>query len=107
MLDLDLSSEAVTAPYERKDPSGDQVRIQFLLVRYANNKRASKALTHFHRAYLPEHPLPVESGSSKEMANVYPIEDGWLGYKLQNRTITFIFECPDQKTARAIIDQLR
>jgi hypothetical protein len=107
MLDLNLTSEAVTALYEGKDPSGDQVRIQFLLVRYAYDKRARNALAHFHRAYLPEQPFPIKSGSSGEMTNIYPIEDGWLGYKLQNRTIAFIFECPDQETARTIIDQLR
>ncbi|NIM90694.1 MAG: hypothetical protein GTO17_07065 [Candidatus Aminicenantes bacterium] len=107
MLDLDLTSEAVIAPYERKDPSGDQARLQLLLVRYADDELARKALAHFHRCYLPEQPFPIKPGSSGEMANVYPIEDGWLGYKLQKRTITFIFECPDQKTARTIIDQLR
>lgn len=107
MLDLDLTSEAITAPYERKHPSGDQARLQFLLVRYADHKRARNALAHFHRAFLPEQPFPIKSGSSGEMTNIYPIEDGWLGYILQNRTIAFIFECPDQKTTRTIIDQIR
>lgn len=107
MLDLDLISEAVTAPYERKDPSGSQTRLQFLLVRYADEKRARKALAHFHRDYLPEQPFPIKSGSSGKMMSVYPIEDGWLGYIWQEKTIAFIFECPDQETARTIIDQLR
>jgi hypothetical protein len=107
MLDLDLTSEAVTAPYERKDSSGDQVRLQFLLVRYTDHKRARNALAHFHRAFLPEHPFPIKSGPSGEMTNIYPIEDGWLGYKLHNKNLAFIFECPDQETARTIIDQLR
>ena len=107
MLDLDLTSEAVTAPYERKDPSGSPTRLQFLLVRYPDHKRARNALAHFHRVFLPEQPFPIKSGSSGEMTNIYSIEDGWLGYKLQNRTIAFVFECPDQETARIIIDQLR
>jgi hypothetical protein len=107
MLDLDLTSEAVTAPYERKNSSGGQTRIRFLLVKYSDDERARNALAHFHRVYLPEHSFPAESGSSREMANVILVEDGWLGYKLQNKIIAFIFECPDQETARTIIDQIR
>jgi hypothetical protein len=105
MLDLDLTSEAVTAPYERKD-SKEKKRIHFLLVRYPDNKLAHRALSHFHKVYLPEHPLPLQSGSSEEISNAFLIEDGWLGYKFQDHTIAFIFECPDQETARAIINQI-
>ena len=105
MLDLDLTSEAVTSPYEIKDLKG-QKRLQFLLVKYTDHKHASRALAHFHRVYLPEHAIPLQSSPSKEMLNVFPIEDGWLAYKLQNNTIAFIFECPDQETARTIINQI-
>ncbi len=104
MLDLDLSSEAVTARYERKDSKGKK-RIRFLLVRYPDNQIAHQAFAYFHKVYLPEHSLPLQSGSSGEMSNVFHIEDGWLGYKFQGNTIAFIFECPDQETARTIIDQ--
>lgn len=106
MLNLDLTSEAITTPYERKDLNG-QKRIQFLLVKYPDHKLARLALAHFHRAFLPEHPIPLQYGSSGEMLNVIPIEDGWLGYKFQDNTITFIFECPDQETARTIIEQIK
>lgn len=104
MLDLDLNSEAVTAPYKRKDSKGKK-RIHFLLVRYPDNKLAHRALSHFHKVYLPEHSLPLQSGSSGEISNVFLIEDGWLGYKFQHNTVAFIFECPDQETAKTIIDQ--
>ncbi len=104
MLDLDLTSEAVTSPYEKKD-SGGKKRIHFLVVKYRDNKLAHRALAHFHKAYLPEHSLPLQSGSSGEISNVFLIEDGWLGYKFQDNTIAFIFECPDQETARTIINQ--
>lgn len=107
MLDLDLTSEAVTAPYERIDSSGGQTRLQLLLVKYSDHKRAGKALLHFHRAYLPDHPFPKEPDPSGKKANVFPIEDGWLGYKLQHKTSAFIFECPDQQTARTIINQIK
>jgi hypothetical protein len=105
MLDLNLTAEAFTSSYERKDSKG-QKRIQFLLVKYPSHEHARSALVHFHRAYLPEHPIPRQANSSAEMLNVFPIEDGWLGYKFQDNTIAFIFECPDQETARAIIDQV-
>lgn len=105
MLDLDLSSEAVTSPYERKDAKG-QKRVQFLVVRYSDNKRAGQALAHFHRVYLPEYHVSQKPDSSGEIANVFSVEDGWLGYKLRRNSIAFIFECPDEETAKAIINQI-
>jgi len=107
MLDLDLNSEAVTAPYEKKDSSADLQRIQFLLLEYAESERAKNALAHFHRVYLPEHPFPEQSDFSQKVVNIFPIEDGWLGYRLKENTLAFVFECPDQKTARAIIGQIK
>lgn len=106
MLDLSLDSEAVTSSYERKDAKGKK-RIQLLLVRYSDNKHASRALGHFQRAYLPEYPMAQQPGSSKEMASVFSVEEGWLGYKLCDNAIAFIFECPDQETAKAIINQIK
>ncbi len=104
MLELGLNSEAVAAPYEKKDEVGKK-RIQFLLVRYPDSELAHRALSHFHEVYLPEHSLPAQSGSDEEISNVFLIEDGWLGYKFQGNTIAFVFECPDQETAKKIIDQ--
>jgi len=107
MLDLNLASEAVTAVYEKKDSSGGRARIRFLKVKHADSERARNALSHFHRSYLPEHPFPEKAESTEKTVNTFPIEDGWLGYKLQSDTITFIFECPDQETARTIINQIK
>ncbi len=105
MLDLDLNSEAVTSPYEKKD-SGGKKRIHFLLVKYPDYRLARQALAHFHKVYLPEHPIFLQSGSYGEISNIFLIEDGWLGYKIKDNTIAFIFECPDQETARTIINQI-
>lgn len=107
ILDLDLATEGVTAPYEKESPSGGKTRIRLILVRYPDPKQAAKALMHFHRAYLTEHPFEGESASSEERIKVFPVEDGWLGYKLKDRTLTLIFECPDQETVRAIIDPIK
>ena len=106
MLELDLTSEGVTAPYERKDSSGDLQRIQFLLLDYANPERAENALAHFHRVYLAEHPPPEHSGFSQKVVNVFPIEDGWMGYRLKENTLAFVFECPDQETVRTTLEQI-
>jgi len=107
MLDLDLTSEAVTAPYERQDSSESQTRIRFLLVKYSTKERAKNALAHFHRVYLPEHPFSEQSDFSQKVVNIFPIEDGWLGYRLKENTLAFVFECTDQDTATAIIDQIK
>jgi len=107
MLDLDHASEAVSAAYEKKDSSGSRARIRYLKVKYPDSNRARNALAHFHRSYLPEHPFPEKEGFAKELANTFPIEDGWLGYKLEDDTLTFIFECPDQETAMTIIHQIK
>jgi len=105
MLDLGLNSEAVTSPYERKD-SGAKKRIHFLLVKYPDNRRARQALAHFHKVYLPGHLIFLQTGSSGEISNIFLVEDGWLGYKIKDNIIAFIFECPDQETARTIINQI-
>jgi hypothetical protein len=106
MLDLEHTTEVVTAPYEKMDSSEDRTRLQFLTVQYSNPERAKNALVHFHRVYLPDYPLETRSTSSDSLKNTFPIEDGWLGYKLKENTLSIIFECPDQETIEAIIDQI-
>jgi hypothetical protein len=69
--------------------------------------RAREALDHFHRIYLPEHPPTLETDLSEETRRVYDIEDGWLGMRLKEKTLALIFECPDQETARTIVDQIQ
>jgi hypothetical protein len=105
MLDLDLNSEAVTSPYEKKDLEGKK-RIHFLLVKYDDSRKARQALAHFHKVYLPEHPVFLQPGSSGEISNIFLIEDGWLGYKIKHNSIAFIFECSDEETARTIINEI-
>jgi hypothetical protein len=107
ILDLDLTSEGIAVPYERTDSSGDRSRIQFLMMNYVGLGQAQKAFAKFHEAYLPEHLSPELSGSSKEVINVFRVEDGWLAYKLKKNNLALIFECPDQDTARAIVDQIK
>jgi hypothetical protein len=107
MLDLDHTTEAVTAPYEKKESSESLHRIRFLSLKYENPERALKALNHFHQAYLPDHPLEKRLQFPEAITNTFPIEDGWLGYRLKYNNLTAIFECPDQETAIAIMNQIK
>jgi hypothetical protein len=107
ILDLDLACEAVAAVYEKKKSPGDRTRIQFLLVKYPSAYRAKEALYHFHSAYLPEHALAKESSTGEIIQNAYAMEDGWMAYTYAEKSITFVFECPDQETVRAIMDQIK
>ena len=105
ILDLDLSAEAVIAPYEHISHSGNPKRSQFLLVRYENPDRARKALNQFHDAYLPEYQKSIPADSAANTPSLFKLEDGWLAYKRLSNYILFVFECPDQDSARAIIQE--
>jgi hypothetical protein len=107
ILDLDLECEAVAALYEKKGPPGEKTRIQFLLVNFPDSNRAKQALSHFHEIYLPEHALAKSSSSGEKIQNAYLVEDGWMAYVFQDKSLVFVFECPDRETARAIIDQIK
>lgn len=107
ILELDLTSEGVTAPYEKGDSSEDLQRIQLLLLEYAEPERVKKALSHFHRVYLPEYSFPKQSDDSQKAVNIFSVEDGWLGYRLQENTLAFVFECPDQETVRTILEKIK
>ena len=103
ILNLDLSTQAVTAPYENFSNTRQSRRIQFLLVKYADFERAQQALETFHNAYLPEHEQNFATGSIIKNPNYFKLEDGWSGYKLHDQYITIVFECPDQESAQIII----
>ena len=101
ILDFDLSTEAVSAPYEHIHGSEDPKRSQFLLVQYENPERASQALNHFHDAYLPE----LKKEITADSASLFKLEDGWLAYRLLGKYIAMVFECPDPESARAILQK--
>ena len=104
ILNLDLSTEAVIAPYEQISNSSDRKRCQFLLVKYENPERARKALDNFHEAYLPEYKKELPADSDNSGPGLFKLEDGWLGYKLTGRYVAIVFECPDRKSAGIIIE---
>ncbi len=105
ILDLDITTEAVFAPYEIISSPGDSRRCQFLLVKYQNHERALKALHHFHDVYLPEHKNEITAVSTDKNPNLFDLEDGWLAYKLLNEYLLVVFESPDEESARKIIKE--
>jgi hypothetical protein len=106
ILDLDHSTEAVTAPYENVTNKKTIKHIQLLFVKYATLDNARQALNHFHSSYLPEHKYGLETKSKTKHTNLFNIEDGWLGYKLDGMHLTIIFECPDRESARMIMKSI-
>jgi hypothetical protein len=106
ILNLDLSAEAVTAPYEKAN-NGDLKRVQFLFVKYSDSTQAQQALKKFHKAYLPEHTRDFGEGSMTASPHFFKIEDGWLGYKMHGPSLALVFECPDQKSAQNILKQIQ
>jgi hypothetical protein len=62
-------------------------------------------LNHFHDAYLPEHKKEFTTDSPAKSLSLFKIEDGWVGYKLLGKYIAIVFECPDQESARVIIQK--
>lgn len=106
ILNLDLSTEAVAAPYDSMDGK-DRTRVQFLFVRYADSRQAQQALDHFHKTYLPEQKKNFGTSSMTESQSYFKIEDGWLGYKVYGPCVALVFECPDENSARMIIKQIQ
>ncbi len=105
ILDLDLSAEAISAPYEYIPGTGDPKRSQFLLVQYENPERARQALNRFHDAYLPDHKKEITADTAADSPSIFKLEDGWLAYKLIGKHIAIVFESPDPESARAILQK--
>jgi hypothetical protein len=107
ILNLNLTTEAVTAPFEYQTKTKKSKRIRCLLVKYTTSESAQQALHHFHKAYLSEYKKVFPSDSTNQQANLFNIEDGWMGYGIYDMYIVFVFECPDQESARMIIEQTK
>jgi hypothetical protein len=106
ILNLDQSTEAVTARLENISNSGTAKSVQVLFVKYATPKKAQKALDDFHNAYLQEHQKGVDPGITEKYTNFFKIEDGWLGYTLNGAYLGLVFECPNRESAQMIMNYI-
>ncbi len=107
ILNLDLSTASITAPYEMISTNEERERIQFLFVKYANSEQAQKALAHFHEAYLPEHSEDSIVSSTIASPGFFKIEKGWLGYGIKDNYVALVFECPDRESGLKIFNQIK
>ncbi|MCP4399770.1 MAG: hypothetical protein GY801_21005 [bacterium] len=107
ILDLDHSTEVVTAPYEKTLDTEERTRVQLVFAKYANPEHARQALEHFHSAYLPEHTEGVAADSTIANSNVFNIEDGWVGYRLDGASLALVFECPDRESTRMLLNHIQ
>jgi hypothetical protein len=105
ILDLDLSAEAVSAPYQTIPGPGEPKRCQFLLVQYESTERARQAKIRFQDAYLPGHEKEKTAQTATGSPGLFKLEDGWMAYKLIGRHIAIVFESPDPESARAILQK--
>ena len=98
LLDLGLGCQLAAATYRQKAESSSAKPARVLLVRYADENAARRALDHFQRVYL--------SGKSISPGNhgTMFIEDGWLGFVLSGRGLGLIFEAPDEASTRLFIE---
>jgi hypothetical protein len=103
ILNLDHSTEAVTAPYENLSNAETSKRIQVLFIKYATPERARKALDRFHSVYLHEHQKGFDPRVTNRLMDSFKIEDGWLGYSLEGACLTIVFECPSRESAQMFI----
>jgi hypothetical protein len=106
ILELGHSTEAVTAPYEKRYSDGTTKRVQVLFVKYATPERPGEALEGFHSTYLEDDAKGFEPVQTKKQMNFFKIEDGWLGYTLEGIGLAFVFECPNRETAETIMKNL-
>jgi len=106
ILDLNLSSEAVTATYESTSEYNQSKPIRMILINYGNAGKAINALFHFYEAFLSELKIKIKlQGSSYINYNL--IEDGWLACKLENNFLVLLFNVPNKKLAEQIINHIQ
>jgi len=106
ILNLERSSEAVTAIYENKASPEKAKPIRILLVKYRDHEKATRALNAFCKAYLSEYDAKKSNPAMSAYSGFFKVEDGWLGYELEKDYLAFVFQCPDEKSAQAILNAI-
>lgn len=104
LLDLGPECElaAITYGQEPAKATSNPKSERVLLVRYANDAAAAKALHHFREIYLPER-LNGHKDTLAGDNGVVAIEDGWMGFARSGRGLTLVFESPDEASARLFL----
>ena len=98
LLDLGLGCELAATTYRQKAESSPAKPVRVLLVRYADEDAAHKALNHFQGVYLSSKSISTENRGTAA------IEDGWLGFVLSGRGLGLVFEAPDEESAQLFLE---
>jgi len=104
LLDLGPACEVATTTYGQgsANATGNDKAARLMLVRYANEAAAAKALQHFRQTYLPDK-LKGPGASLIGDKGVVAIEDGWMGYARSGRGLALAFESPDEASAQLFL----
>jgi hypothetical protein len=106
LLDLTADCEVATTTYGQGAPkaAANVKPARLMLVRYANEEVAARALQHFQQTYLPDKlkgPKPSVLGDN----GVVAIEDGWMSFARSGRGLALVFESPDEASARLFVTE--
>jgi hypothetical protein len=104
ILDLDPTSEAVTATYVSGAKGPKRTAVRLVAIRYRTADAARRALEHFRRIYLPE-----KGGNEIAPAGargILRIEDGWTGFNLSESSLVLVFESPTSEIANVFLTRL-
>jgi len=106
LLDLTLECELATATYRQgaAKAAGNAKPLRLMLVRYANEEVAARALQHFKQTYLPDK-LKRPSYSPLGDNGIVAIEDGWVGFARSGRGLVLVFESPDEASAQLFLSE--
>lgn len=103
ILNMDASTEAVLATFEKERPAQVKLSVRLFAIRYPDAERASAALTGFIAAYLSDKVRAMKPDQILKNSDFFQVEDGWLGYRLDERHLALAFQCPDRDTAWEIL----
>jgi hypothetical protein len=103
VLGLDHEAEAVVAQYAGPAAPVSHSYVRLLVIRYPSEKRADQALRRFRTRYLEQ----ASSNDEPVRHDVRRIEDGWMGYRLEGRVLTLVFQAEGRDTAKAFLDITR
>lgn len=107
ILNLNHSTEASYSEYEKHPRKGKRNTFHLLFVRYSSAKDAQVALNQFADIYLPEYKKKQSDSRFREIKKIFKIEDGWMGYELEKNVVICIFGCPDNDTARMVLETIK
>jgi hypothetical protein len=105
LLALGPDVDAVTARYDRVPQGAPQgatpVRVQVVLARYPDVKRASQAANGFRRTYLKS----SQALSGTQGPAVSQVEGGVVGHERRGRCLAIALDCPDRAAAVSFVNE--